>query len=265
MLATVPAAAVTVSLNIVDSFARSGPFGLAYDGSNLWWSQGDGSIHEMTTSGVDTGNNITGLQWSALAYNNANNKIVTINGGGIVSVDRATSGTVASSSLNPTFQAIAGSPQFLTDGLDIEGNTLWWSQDVSSVYSSPLNGSGTNSLFLSGPYSGVEYITAGGQNFLIVVNDGSNPRQLCVHQTSAVLIGCAILANDRYEDLAYDGKYLYAADYYGNKIDKIGLLVNGVIIGGGNVPEPETWAMMLVGFGGIGAMMRRRATKVVFA
>lgn len=28
--------------------------------------------------------------------------------------------------------------------------------------------------------------------------------------------------------------------------------------GGGGVPEPSTWAMMLVGFGGIGAAMRRR-------
>jgi hypothetical protein len=27
---------------------------------------------------------------------------------------------------------------------------------------------------------------------------------------------------------------------------------------GGGVPEPATWAMMLVGFGGVGAMMRRR-------
>lgn len=28
--------------------------------------------------------------------------------------------------------------------------------------------------------------------------------------------------------------------------------------GGGGVPEPATWAMMLVGFGGLGVMMRRR-------
>jgi hypothetical protein len=28
--------------------------------------------------------------------------------------------------------------------------------------------------------------------------------------------------------------------------------------GGGGVPEPASWAMMLVGFGGLGAMMRRR-------
>ncbi len=35
--------------------------------------------------------------------------------------------------------------------------------------------------------------------------------------------------------------------------------------GGSGTPEPATWAMMLVGFGGVGAIMRRRATKVAFA
>jgi hypothetical protein len=28
--------------------------------------------------------------------------------------------------------------------------------------------------------------------------------------------------------------------------------------GGGTIPEPATWAMMILGFGGIGAMLRRR-------
>jgi hypothetical protein len=31
------------------------------------------------------------------------------------------------------------------------------------------------------------------------------------------------------------------------------------------VPEPATWAMMLVGFGGIGAMIRRRRQTLVAA
>lgn len=30
--------------------------------------------------------------------------------------------------------------------------------------------------------------------------------------------------------------------------------------GGGPIPEPATWAMMIMGFGGIGAMLRRRRT-----
>jgi hypothetical protein len=35
--------------------------------------------------------------------------------------------------------------------------------------------------------------------------------------------------------------------------------------GGGGVPEPATWAMMILGFGGIGALMRRRRTQLASA
>jgi hypothetical protein len=41
----------------------------------------------------------------------------------------------------------------------------------------------------------------------------------------------------------------------------------GVVTIGGTpaVPEPATWAMMIGGFGLIGATMRRRSTKIAFA
>jgi hypothetical protein len=35
--------------------------------------------------------------------------------------------------------------------------------------------------------------------------------------------------------------------------------------GGGEVPEPATWAMMLVGFGGMGAVLRRNRRQAAFA
>jgi len=41
-------------------------------------------------------------------------------------------------------------------------------------------------------------------------------------------------------------------------------LVSNVSLTGG-VPEPATWAMMLVGFGGLGALIRRRARRAVEA
>lgn len=41
----------------------------------------------------------------------------------------------------------------------------------------------------------------------------------------------------------------------------------GVDCGGGGVPEPSSWALMLLGFGGLGAMLRRRRgqTRATFA
>jgi hypothetical protein len=279
LLATVAFAAITlastsasaaITLNLVDSFARSSAFGLAYDGSNLWYSNSGGQIFEMTTSGVNTGNSINGPYWSALAYNGAANKLVTMQNGSITQFDRSTSAGASYTTLNPTTTAIAGGYGGLVDGLDVQGSTLWWSPDVDKVYNSPIDGSGVRNEFLGGAggYSGVEYLSVGSTNYVIVVNDASAPRRLCVHDTSALELGCTALANSRYEDLAFDGRYLYAADFFGNRIDKIDVLSDGGSIfvpGGGGIPEPTTWAMLILGFAGIGGMLRSRRRQTSLA
>ena len=250
------ATADTITLNVVASYSRSSAFGLAYDGNNVWWSDSSGNIHEMTTNGADTGNVITGTTWSALAYNPATNKIVIVENNGITQYSKAV-GVQAGSSLSPVHTNIAGNPNFLTDGLDIQGNTLWWSPDVSAVYNSPLDGSGVATTFLpaGGGYSGVEFLTVNGNDYVFVVNDATSPRQLCFSGASS---GCATLPNSRYEDLAFDGRYLWAADFYGHRIDKIDVLSDGGSILNPGVPEPSTWAMMILGFAGVGFMAYRR-------
>lgn len=257
--------AATITLTLVDSFARTSAFGLAFDGSKIWWSDNGGSVHEMTTGGVDTGNVITGTQWSALAWDGTTNRIAEVNNNGIDEYNRATTGSQTGASLFAAHTHIAGDPNFLVDGLDIHGSTLYWSPDVSFVNTSPLDGSGTTQTFLlkgSGGFSGVQFVSVASSNYVFVVNDASSPRQLCYHDAvTAAQIGCTVLANSRYEDLAFDGRYLYAADYYGNRIDKIDVLSDGASVfvpPAGGVPEPATWTMMLVGFGGLGAVLRRR-------
>jgi PEP-CTERM motif len=41
--------------------------------------------------------------------------------------------------------------------------------------------------------------------------------------------------------------------------------INGTLVGGGAVPEPASWLMMLAGFGLVGAGMRRRQTSMLTA
>jgi hypothetical protein len=49
-----------------------------------------------------------------------------------------------------------------------------------------------------------------------------------------------------------------AREYY-----SVGLYTDGVVSGGAVVPEPGTWALMIVGFGAAGAMIRRRRLALV--
>lgn len=69
------------------------------------------------------------------------------------------------------------------------------------------------------------------------------------------------------------GRYDVVLDYTNNVDDEpdenapSGFLVTttGAAAVAGGVPEPAAWAMMLVGFGGLGAVMRRRRTSASLA
>jgi hypothetical protein len=61
---------------------------------------------------------------------------------------------------------------------------------------------------------------------------------------------------------AYLGNNVYFSvdvrDTRNGNTGNIGALLNGNNIPGGAVPEPATWAMMIMGMGGVGALMRSR-------
>ncbi|MEY4354605.1 MAG: hypothetical protein RLZZ609_2846 [Cyanobacteriota bacterium] len=220
--------AAVVSLGLEATFPKSDPFGMAFGDGFIWWQSTDGVVKQMTLAGVDTGVTATNpLGWSALAWDSG--LLVSAEGKDVTYFNPVTSAVVKTT----TISASAPGPS-LIDGLDIgPGGEIWFSPDVGNVYR--LTADGTNSIpsnvnpFLGGAggYSGVERIDITAGTYVFVVNDATNPRQLCIHQLDSTEIGCTPFANQRYEDLAYDGQYLWAADFYGDKIDKFCVQING--------------------------------------
>ena len=95
-----PSGAADITLDLVASYERTSPFGLAYDGSNIWWSDDSRTVHQMTTGGDDTGTTFTGPVWSELAWNGS--QLIQASGTTVYFFDR--DGT------NQTTQSITASP-----------------------------------------------------------------------------------------------------------------------------------------------------------
>jgi hypothetical protein len=251
-----PAANAKLDLTVIASMSVPYAFGLAYDGTNVWYStatQAFGKINQNTMT--LNGSTMTAPVWSEIAWDGSH--IVFAQGSQLylTNVDGTSAGTKS-----------IGRSAGLIDGFDIEGGKFWWSPDVSYVarFDYATGAFEQEVLPAGGGFSGVEKVSIASDSFLIVVNDATSPRQLCrttMAGAFTVADDCATLPNSRYEGLAFDGRYLYAADYYGNRIDKIDLKVGAdsifeppVVAG---IPEPSTYAMMLLGLAGVGWVGRR--------
>lgn len=264
LLATaVGAEAANVRLVFDASYRFNAPFGLAFDGTNIHWSDNGGTIREMTTNGVLTGRTTRNPSgWSELAWDGR--QLLGASGRTITFFDRYTAGNqrrVIADSRATGFS--------LVDGLDFDNGEIWFSPDVGRIYR--LNG--TTGAFVgavnpipvppNGGFSGVERIDTGCPDLgsiIIVVNDAFNPRRLTVASLTGTRIGETTLPNSRYEGLAFDGTHLYAADYLGNKIDKIRVFVDDCQVS--SVPEPGTLSIAgvtLLGLMGYGYRRRQKA------
>lgn len=75
-----------------------------------------------------------------------------------------------------------------------------------------------------------------------------------------------ITNNQAFDIAAINGEYLTHVSFSTSDIlDGVGQIRIGGAAPIGVVPEPASWAMMLLGFGGLGALLRRRRARAAFA
>lgn len=186
-----------------------------------------------------------------------------VNAGYGLWADSAT-GHLIASTLNNTIVDIdpaTGNVHVVTSGKFVDGVSV--SPNGAIVYGATggtVQGydiaTGTNVLSVPSVHSpdGTGVISGGAFNGFIIVNNNDGTVGLIDPATG---IETTIASGGTRGDLvgpdANNGTLFLA--YYEQEY-RLG--ITGGVIGGG-VPEPATWAMMLVGFGGVGAMMRRRS------
>ena len=252
-----------LTVDVVDSLTTPSPFGVGFDGTNVFFSTPFAGIEVHKINQNAAGMPITG-------------SAVTLSapgvGGGGLGFDGTHFVTAASGKINyfntdgSLFQQVSTPASGgVIDGLDFDHGEVWYSPDAGAVFRlDAATGAfiGANPvLSRRGGFSGVERIDAAGSSFLLVANDVISPRNLCRTSLDGVfdpVKDCAILSDRRYHDLAFDGQFLYAADLAGNRIDKIDLAAGGFIPGPGGVPEPATAGLLALGLAGIAALRRRK-------
>ena len=105
-------------------------------------------------------------------------------------------------------------------------------------------------------------------NFGDAGGDDDSPVNISAYSLANVLLGTAVgsypagaAAGDSLTLNFAGASYFIASSgpqTAGTNSNSIFWDIGAIQADGGGVPEPATWAMMLVGFGGLGAVMRRR-------
>jgi len=156
-------------------------------------------------------------------------------------------------SLSETFTSAggAGSASFRIDGYGtLDGNTYW-----RDVFTLSLNGmailSGTWDLGGGSPGADLVYFEPQGATTDVVSNSYAQGGHTDVFVPLALSAGVNTLTF-AYDSPPWNGPEGIASEGWGLE----NVSVQG--LGGGAIPEPSAWALMILGFGAIGATLRNR-------
>ena len=173
-----------------------------------------------TTSVTGSGGSGSGVHFSELGYDAVSGQLVASTSGALKSFDPFTG-----ANLNLNYRPFPNHSGFV-DGLDIDGANVWFSPDAANIYKNGVLFASTGNAAQKVPgqgngWSGVEQV--GDFVFATAVlngNDVAGSRTIVKFDLSGNLLGYdpdGDVKAARWEGMAFDGRYLYAADLRGNE------------------------------------------------
>jgi hypothetical protein len=200
----------------------------------------------------------------------------TLNGSKIANDVRVSSAYNTISSLSTTFAGEAGTT-FLagaqtlnaTSGtLDASGNRVFTTTAANFLSSGALTINGTSSDYVVIDVTGNNNVqlknllnlTGGITDDHVFINITGTGQQVGGNTNGGIVNGIIVALNDKFniDNTTIDGRVI------GGGSDQDFQLVSGFVLNApvGAVPEPSTWAMMLLGFLGLGVIAYRRKGKM---
>lgn len=173
-----------------------------------------------------------GSNFDTLTYDSSIQQLV-LNQGNLVSFDPFTAGH-----LNNAYHSGTPNQSGFADGLDVKGNNVWFSPDQGPIYKNGVLFASDSNPAQMVPnqqygWSGVQDVTTQNGHSLFAVavlneNDQSGKSRTIVRfdPNTGALLGFDPNPNPvaaRWEGLGFDGRYLYAADLRGVKVNANGV------------------------------------------
>ncbi|WP_197042088.1 PEPxxWA-CTERM sorting domain-containing protein [Sandarakinorhabdus oryzae] len=149
-----------------------------------------------------------------------------------------------------TFEFL-GSESGFSDSFKAGGGSIFASENSSFTAWNPVALGSLN--YLAGPISDWIFSSSGG-----ATNKGIGALEFGIFLPAGVQAGGNYASNVLY--LGFDDQITGDDDNHDDMIIRI--TAEDLFDPGGGVPEPETWAMLVAGFGLVGAVRRRRSTAV---
>lgn len=239
----------------------------------LFWSVGVAALSSATLLALSAGSASAAQYITQLVYT-ANGLTTSY---GEVTLTEGGSGTGAYVDVDVSFYPTSGVQKIVDDGNghvafgfnlvdDSNESTI---TNLTSGYGDTIDGGSANSPFgtfeddITLPHSGSSSGVAPPLDFRVANTAG-------IH----FLSGTNHFASNSDGNVdGFNGGWWFAVDVYdpahlvgdGNTYAVAGRDFCTVGVNCGGVPEPTSWALMLLGFGGLGAMLRRRRTATAFA